>query len=45
MNTNCLLEHSAHFLPANNNVDVPAIFEDYYFFEGLLRYRARKPRE
>jgi unsaturated chondroitin disaccharide hydrolase len=40
VNTNCLLEHSVHFLPANSNVDVPAIFADYYFLEALLRYRA-----
>jgi unsaturated chondroitin disaccharide hydrolase len=38
--TNCLLDHSVHNLPAKTNVDVPAIFADYYFLEALLRYRA-----
>ncbi len=38
--TNCLLDHSTHYLPINSNVDVPAIFADYYFLEALLRYRA-----
>lgn len=39
VNTNCLLTHSVHHLPAGTNVDVPAIFADYYFLEALLRYR------
>ncbi len=41
-NTNCLLDHSVHYLSINSNVDVPAIFADYYFFEALLRYRAHR---
>jgi hypothetical protein len=24
----------------NSNVDVPAIFADYYFLEAIVRYRA-----
>ena len=40
--TNCLLDHSVHYLPINSNVDVPAIFADYYFLEALLRYRAHR---
>jgi unsaturated chondroitin disaccharide hydrolase len=39
--TNCLLDHSVQYLPINSNVDVPAIFADYYFLEALVRYRAR----
>ena len=38
--TNCLLDHSVQFLPINSNVDVPAIFADYYFLEAIVRYRA-----
>lgn len=38
--TSCLLDHSTHYLPINSNVDVPAIFADYYFFEALFRYKA-----
>jgi unsaturated chondroitin disaccharide hydrolase len=37
--TNCLLDHSVQFLPTNSNVDVPAIFADYYFLEAIVRYR------
>ena len=40
--TNCLLDHSVQYLPINSNVDVPAIFADYYFLEALLRYRAHR---
>lgn len=38
-NTNCLLEHSVGFFPHNTDVDVPAIFADYYFLESIVRYR------
>jgi uncharacterized protein YyaL (SSP411 family) len=37
--TSCLLDHSVQFLPINSNVDVPAIFADYYFLEAIVRYR------
>jgi unsaturated chondroitin disaccharide hydrolase len=37
--TNCLLDHSAQYVPLDSNVDVPAIFADYYFLEAVLRYR------
>jgi len=40
--TNCLLDHSTHYLPINSNVDVPAIFADYYFLEAVLRYRTQR---
>jgi unsaturated chondroitin disaccharide hydrolase len=40
--SNCLLDHSVQFLPIlHSNVDVPAIFADYYFLEAITRYRAR----
>ena len=38
--TSCLLDHSVQFLPINSNVDVPAIFADYYFLEAVVRYRS-----
>lgn len=38
-NTSCILDHSVQFLPINSNVDVPAIFADYYFLEAIYRYR------
>ena len=38
-NTSCILDHSVQYLPINSNVDVPAIFADYYFFEAIYRYR------
>jgi unsaturated chondroitin disaccharide hydrolase len=38
--TNCLLDHSVHYLPIHSNVDVPSIFADYYFLEAILRYKA-----
>jgi hypothetical protein len=37
--TNCLLDHSVQYLPINGNVDVPAIFADYFFLEAIVRYR------
>ncbi|ACB73606.1 glycoside hydrolase family 88 protein [Opitutus terrae] len=40
--TNCLLDHSVQYLPIGSNVDVPAIFADYYFLEAILRYRASR---
>lgn len=37
--SNCLLDHSVQYLPQpfQSNVDVPAIFADYYFLEALVR--------
>jgi unsaturated chondroitin disaccharide hydrolase len=40
--TNCLLDHSTQYLPLNSNVDVPAIFADYYFLEAIVRYRSQR---
>ncbi|MEJ2614467.1 MAG: hypothetical protein P8Z35_05890 [Ignavibacteriaceae bacterium] len=38
-NTSCVLDHSVQYLPINSNVDVPAIFADYYFLEAIYRYK------
>ncbi len=38
-NTNCILDHSVQYLPINSNVDVPAIFADFYFLEAIYRYK------
>ncbi len=38
-NTSCILDHSVQYLPINSNVDVPAIFADYYFLEAIYRYK------
>ena len=35
----CILDHATQYLPIHSNVDVPAIFADYYFLEALVRYR------
>jgi unsaturated chondroitin disaccharide hydrolase len=43
--TNCVLNHSTHYFPINSNVDVPAIFADYYFLEALLRCGAHLKRD
>ncbi|MBN2007969.1 glycoside hydrolase family 88 protein [candidate division KSB1 bacterium] len=37
--SNCILDHSVHYLPINSNVDVPAIFADYYLLEAIVRYK------
>ena len=37
--TNCLLDHSVQYLPLQSNVDVPAVFADYYFLEAIHRFR------
>ncbi len=39
-NTSCILDHSVQYLPINSNVDVPAIFADYYFLEAIERYES-----
>jgi hypothetical protein len=40
--TSCILDHSVQYLPINSNVDVPAIFADYYFLEAILRFKHLK---
>lgn len=34
-----LLEHSVGHLPGNSEVDVPLNYADYYYLEGLMRFR------
>jgi unsaturated chondroitin disaccharide hydrolase len=34
-----LLKHSTGNLPSNREIDVPLIYADYYFLEGLIRYQ------
>jgi hypothetical protein len=38
-NGNFILKHSTGHHPKNSEVDVPLNYADYYFLEGLLRYR------
>lgn len=38
-NGNFILMHSVGSLPGNSEVDVPLTYADYYFIEGLLRFR------
>lgn len=38
-NQNFLLKHSVGHLNAKSEVDVPLSYADYYYVEGLLRYR------
>ena len=42
INSNCILDHSVQYLPINSNVDVPAIFADYYFLEAITRYKSNR---
>ncbi|TKB99683.1 glycoside hydrolase family 88 protein [Pedobacter cryotolerans] len=37
-----LLKHSTGNLPSGREIDVPLIYADYYFLEGLLRYQKLK---
>lgn len=37
-----LLKHSTGNLPSDREIDVPLIYADYYFLEGLLRYQKLK---
>ena len=37
-NNNFILKHSVGHKPAKSEIDVPIIYADYYYIEGLLRY-------
>lgn len=41
-NNNFLLKHSVGHFPEKSEVDVPLSYADYYYVEGLLRYRKMK---
>lgn len=38
-NCNFILKHSVGNFPEKSEVDVPLSYADYYFLEGLLRYK------
>ena len=38
--TNAILLHSTAHKPANKRIDIPLIYADYYFIEGMMRYQA-----
>jgi hypothetical protein len=37
-----LIKHGVGHIPENSEVDVPLSYGDYYYLEGLLRYRRLK---
>ncbi len=37
-----ILKHSVGHWPANSEVDVPLTYADYYYIEGMMRYKAMK---
>jgi unsaturated chondroitin disaccharide hydrolase len=37
-NANFILKHSVGHKPAKSEIDVPLIYADYYFIEGMMRY-------
>ena len=38
-NGNFILMHGVGHLPGNSEIDVPLNYGDYYFLEGLLRFK------
>ena len=38
-NANFLLMHSVGHMPAKSEIDNPSMYADYYFVEGLMRYK------
>lgn len=41
-NHNFLLKHSVGHKPGKSEIDVPLVYADYYYLEGLLRYEKMK---
>jgi len=39
-----ILKHSVGSIPHNQEIDVPLNYADYYFLEGLIRYKTISPR-
>jgi rhamnogalacturonyl hydrolase YesR len=39
-NNNFILMHSTGHKPGKSEIDVPLVYADYYYLEGLLRYQA-----
>ncbi|HEY9045954.1 MAG TPA: glycoside hydrolase family 88 protein [Ohtaekwangia sp.] len=44
-NNNFILMHSVGHKPAKSEIDVPIIYADYYYIEGLLRYDRLKKKK
>ncbi len=42
-NGNFILKHGVGHLPGNSEIDVPLNYGDYYFLEGLLRFKTLIP--
>lgn len=41
-NNNFLIQHCVGNIPAHSEIDVPLSYADYYYIEGLMRYRGMK---
>ncbi len=41
-NNNFILMHSVGHKPGKSEIDVPLVYADYYYIEGLLRYKEMK---
>lgn len=44
-NNHFILQHSVGHKPANSEIDVPLVYADYYYLEGLLRYETLKKKK
>jgi unsaturated chondroitin disaccharide hydrolase len=44
-NRNFILMHSVGHKPSNYEIDVPLIYADYYYIQGLLRYESLKEKK
>ncbi len=43
-NHNFLLKHSVGHKPGKSEIDVPLVYADYYYLEGLMRYEKSKKK-
>ena len=44
-NNHFILMHSTGHKPGNSEIDVPLVYADYYYLEGLLRYEALRTKK
>ncbi|MCU0341442.1 MAG: glycoside hydrolase family 88 protein [Spirosomaceae bacterium] len=44
-NNHFILQHSVGHKPGNSEIDVPLVYADYYYLEGLLRYETLKKKK
>lgn len=44
-NNHFILQHSVGHRPGNSEIDVPLVYADYYYLEGLLRYDRLKNKK